>query len=124
PTDSATLATGTLNPLLRAPIEKPIDVGVRAINALLSIGRGQRMGLFAGSGVGKSVLLGMMARYTAADVCVVGLIGERGREVQEFVSQILGAEGLSRSVVVAAPADTSPLLRLQGAAYATRLAED
>jgi len=122
--DCAPLATGTLNPLARAPIDTPIDVGVRAINALLSVGRGQRMGLFAGSGVGKSVLLGMMARYTAADVCVVGLIGERGREVQEFVSHILGAEGLARSVVVAAPADTSPLQRLQGAAYATRLAED
>jgi flagellum-specific ATP synthase len=120
----APLATGTLNPLSRAPIDTPIDVGVRAINALLSVGRGQRMGLFAGSGVGKSVLLGMMARYTAADIIVVGLIGERGREVQEFVSHILGEEGLARAVVVAAPADNSPLLRLQGAAYATRLAED
>jgi len=112
-----------INPLLRAPIDTPLDVGVRAINGLLSVGRGQRMGLFAGSGVGKSVLLGMMARFTAADVVVVGLIGERGREVKEFIEQNLGADGLARSVVVAAPADESPLLRLQGAVYATRLAE-
>ncbi|TAM87435.1 MAG: flagellar protein export ATPase FliI [Candidimonas sp.] len=112
-----------INPLQRAPIDTPLDVGIRAINGLLSIGRGQRMGLFAGSGVGKSVLLGMMARYTAADVVIVGLIGERGREVKEFIEQNLGEEGLARSVVVAAPADVSPLLRLQGAIYATRLAE-
>jgi flagellum-specific ATP synthase len=98
-------------------------VGVRAINALLTVGRGQRMGLFSGSGIGKSVLLGMMARYTSADVIVVGLIGERGREVKEFIEDILGAEGLARSVVVAAPADTNPLMRLQGAAYATAIAE-
>jgi flagellum-specific ATP synthase len=90
-----------------------LDTGVRAINTMLTVGRGQRMGLFAGSGVGKSVLLGMMARYTSADVIVVGLIGERGREVKEFIEQILGAEGLARSVVVAAPADTPPLMRLQ-----------
>ncbi|SEL73997.1 flagellar protein export ATPase FliI [Halomonas daqiaonensis] len=119
----APLATPPLNPLSRAPIEEQIDVGIRAINALLSVGRGQRMGLFAGSGVGKSVLLGMMARYTRADVIVVGLIGERGREVQDFIDNILGEEGLRRAVVVAAPADTSPLQRLQGASYATRLAE-
>ena len=111
------------NPLERAPIDTPLDVGVRAINALLTVGRGQRMGLFAGSGVGKSVLLGMMARYTTADVTVVGLIGERGREVKEFIEQILGPEGMARSVVVATPADTSPLMRLQGAAYATAVAE-
>lgn len=120
----ATLSTPPINPLNRAPIDTQIDVGIRAINGLLSVGRGQRMGLFAGSGVGKSVLLGMMARYTRADVIIVGLIGERGREVQDFIDNILGAEGLKRSVVVAAPADTSPLKRLQGAAYATRLAED
>ncbi len=119
----APLATPPLNPLSRAPIEEQIDVGIRAINALLSVGRGQRMGLFAGSGVGKSVLLGMMARFTRADVIVVGLIGERGREVQDFIDNILGEEGRRRAVVVAAPADTSPLQRLQGAAYATRLAE-
>ncbi len=112
-----------VNPMLRAPIERALDVGVRAINALLTVGRGQRMGLFSGSGIGKSVLLGMMARYTAADVIVVGLIGERGREVKEFIEQILGDEGLRRSVVVAAPADVSPLMRLQGAAYATAIAE-
>ena len=112
-----------VNPMSRAPIEQVLDVGVRAINALLTVGRGQRMGLFAGSGVGKSVLLGMMARYTSAEIIVVGLIGERGREVKEFIEQILGEEGLRRSVVVAAPADVSPLMRLQGAAYATSIAE-
>lgn len=117
-----TLNTPLVNPLNRAPIEHQIDVGVRAINGLLSVGRGQRMGLFAGSGVGKSVLLGMMARYTDADIIVVGLIGERGREVQDFIENILG-DGIRRSVVVAAPADNSPLKRLQGASYATRLAE-
>ncbi|MDP2028134.1 MAG: flagellar protein export ATPase FliI [Thiobacillus sp.] len=111
------------NPLARAPITDILDVGVRAINSMLTVGRGQRMGLFAGSGVGKSVLLGMMARYTSADVIVVGLIGERGREVKEFIEQILGEAGLARAVVVAAPADTPPLVRLQGAAYATSIAE-
>src|SRR5690242_1906985 len=111
------------NPLEREPIRKVLDVGVRAINALLTVGRGQRLGLFAGSGVGKSVLLGMMARYTAADVVVVGLIGERGREVREFVENILTSEALARSVVVAAPADAPPLLRIHGAAYATAVAE-
>ena len=111
------------NPMEREPIREVMDVGVRAINALLTVGRGQRMGLFAGSGVGKSMLLGMMARYTAADVVVVGLIGERGREVKEFIENILGKEGLRRAVVVAAPADSPPLLRLHGAAYATSIAE-
>lgn len=111
------------NPLSRAPIREVLDVGIRAINALLTVGRGQRIGLFAGSGVGKSVLIGMMARYTDADVIVVALIGERGREVKEFIEDNLGAEGRARSVVVAAPADTSPLMRLQGAAYATSIAE-
>ncbi len=120
---TASLQSRPINPLERAPINQALDVGVRAINALLTVGRGQRMGLFAGSGVGKSVLLGMMARYTTADVIVVGLIGERGREVKEFITDILGKEGLARAVVVAAPADTSPLLRLQGAAYATTIAE-
>jgi flagellum-specific ATP synthase len=120
---SSALQSRPINPLDRAPIKEVLDVGVRAINALLTVGRGQRMGLFAGSGVGKSVLLGMMARYTTADVIVVGLIGERGREVKEFITDILGTEGLKRAVVVAAPADTSPLLRLQGAAYATTIAE-
>jgi flagellum-specific ATP synthase len=120
---SAPLNNRAPNPLNRAPISDVLDVGVRAINSMLTVGRGQRMGLFAGSGVGKSVLLGMMARYTSADVIVVGLIGERGREVKEFIEQILGQEGLARSVVVAAPADAPPLLRLQGAAYATSIAE-
>lgn len=122
-TQSASLNARPINPLTRAPIEEVLDVGVRAINSMLTVGRGQRMGLFAGSGVGKSVLLGMMARYTTADVIVVGLIGERGREVQEFIEQILGPEGLARSVVVAAPADAPALMRLQGASYATTIAE-
>ena len=120
---SAPLQSRPFNPLERARIDTALDVGVRAINSLLTVGRGQRMGLFAGSGVGKSVLLGMMARYTSADIIVVGLIGERGREVKEFINDILGKEGLARSVVVATPADTSPLMRLQGAAYATTIAE-
>ncbi|MGB4466897.1 MAG: flagellar protein export ATPase FliI [Azovibrio sp.] len=111
------------NPMSRAPIEHVLDVGVRAINGMLTVGQGQRMGLFAGSGVGKSMLLGMMARYTEAEIIVVGLIGERGREVKEFIEQILGEPGMKRAVVVAAPADTGPLMRLQGAAYATTLAE-
>ena len=122
-TEWATLTGKTINPLLRKPIREPLDVGVRAINALLSVGRGQRMGLFAGSGVGKSVLLGMMTRFTNAEVVVVGLIGERGREVQEFIQEILGPEGMARAVVVAAPADDPPLRRLQGAALAPRIAE-
>ncbi len=112
-----------VNPLARSPISEPLDVGVRAINALLTVGRGQRLGLFAGSGVGKSVLLGMMTRYTSADVTVVGLIGERGREVKEFVEKSLGEEGLSRAVVVAVPADHAPLRRLHGAMLATSIAE-
>ena len=114
---------GYINPLARAPIREPLDVGIRAINALLSVGRGQRLGLFAGSGVGKSVLLGMMTRYTDADVVVVGLIGERGREVKEFVDNILGEEGLQRAVVVAVPADQPPLRRMHGAMLATAIAE-
>jgi flagellum-specific ATP synthase len=112
-----------INPLARAPISEPLDVGIRSINALLTIGRGQRIGLFAGSGVGKSVLLGMMARYTKADVIVVGLIGERGREVKEFVERILGPRDRTRAVIVAAPADTPPLMRLHGAWVAAAVAE-
>ena len=118
------LRSRPVNPIDREPISQVLDTGVRAINALLTVGSGQRLGLFAGSGVGKSVLLGMMARYTEAEVIVVGLIGERGREVKEFIEQILGKEGMRRSVVVAAPADTSPLMRLQGAYYATTIAEE
>jgi len=112
-----------INPLSRKPIEEPLDVGIRAINSLLTIGRGQRVGLFSGSGVGKSVLLGMMARYTNADIIVVGLIGERGREVKEFVERILGPNDRKRAVVVAAPADSPPLMRLHGAWLATAIAE-
>jgi flagellum-specific ATP synthase len=119
----APLSRRPINAMEREKVAQPLDVGVRAINALLTVGRGQRMGLFAGSGVGKSVLLGMMARYTSADVTVVGLIGERGREVKEFIEDILGRDGLRRAVVVAAPADVPPLTRLQGAAYATAIAE-
>lgn len=100
-----------VNPLARRPVSQPLDVGVKSINALLTVGQGQRMGLFAGSGVGKSVLLGMMTRGTTADVIVVGLIGERGREVKEFIEDILGEAGRERAVVVAAPADQSPLVR-------------
>jgi flagellum-specific ATP synthase len=117
------LAGTPINPLARRRISEPLDVGVRAINGLLTVGRGQRLGLFAGSGVGKSVLLGMMARYTQADVIVVGLIGERGREVKEFIEKILGAAGLARAVVVATPADHPPLMRLHGAWLATSIAE-
>src|SRR5690606_25861443 len=105
----------TINPLKRKPVTEPLDVGVRAINALLTIGKGQRVGLFAGSGVGKSVLLGMITRYTKADVVAVGLIGERGREVQEFIYYSLGPEGLKKAVVVVAPANESPLMRLKAA---------
>ena len=120
---SEPLVRRPINAMERDPVRQPLDTGVRAINALLTVGRGQRIGLFAGTGVGKSVLLGMMARYTRADVIVVGLIGERGREVKEFIEDILGEEGLARSVVVAAPADAPPLTRLQGASYATAIAE-
>jgi flagellum-specific ATP synthase len=120
---SRPLNRNPINAMDRAPVREALDTGVRAINALLTVGRGQRIGLFAGSGVGKSVLLGMMARYTQADVIVVGLIGERGREVKEFIEDILGEEGRARSVVVAAPADAPPLLRMQGASYATAIAE-
>ncbi|OAI12393.1 EscN/YscN/HrcN family type III secretion system ATPase [Methylomonas koyamae] len=123
-TDAKVSLAGTpINPLSRKPIREALDVGVRAINAVLSVGRGQRMGLFAGTGVGKSVLLGMMTKFTNADVVVVGLIGERGREVNEFVLKILGEEGLRRAVVVASPADDSPLMRMHGAMLATSIAE-
>lgn len=113
----------TINPLERAPIRQSLDVGIKAINSLLTVGVGQRLGLFAGSGVGKSMLLGMMTRFTDADIVVVGLIGERGREVKEFIDDILGEEGLQRAVVVASPADDSPLMRLRASTLATRIAE-
>ncbi|MCX7014267.1 MAG: FliI/YscN family ATPase, partial [Candidatus Sumerlaeota bacterium] len=112
-----------LNPFERERITKPLDLGVRAINGLLSCGLGQRIGIMSGSGVGKSVLLGMMARYTAADVNVIALIGERGRELRDFLERDLGEEGLRRSVVVAATSDTSPLARVRGAFLATAIAE-
>ncbi len=122
-TQRTPLTGRSINPMARQPIREPLDVGIRSINALLSVGRGQRMGLFAGSGVGKSVLLGMMTKYTTADVIVVGLIGERGREVKEFIENILGEEGMARAVVIASPADDSPVMRLHGAALATSVAE-
>ncbi|OUR60323.1 flagellum-specific ATP synthase FliI [Colwellia sp. 39_35_sub15_T18] len=112
-----------INPLSRRAITEPLDVGVRAINSFITVGKGQRMGLFAGSGVGKSVLMGMMTRGTNADVIVVGLVGERGREVKEFIEEILGEEGRARSVVVAAPADNSPLMRLKGCESAVQISE-
>ena len=112
-----------INPLKRRPIRQPLDVGVKAINALLTVGQGQRLGLFAGSGVGKSMLLGMMTRYTQADVIVVALIGERGREVKEFIDVILGPDGMKRAVVIATPADHPPLMRMRAAWLATTVAE-
>ena len=111
-----------LNPLHRKPVTESLDVGVRSINGLLTVGRGQRLGLFAGSGVGKSMLLGMMTRYTNADVIVVGLIGERGREVQDFVSGFLNSDARRRAVVIATPADYPPLVRAHGALLATSVA--
>ena len=112
-----------LNPMERGPIDRVLDVGVKAINGLLTLGRGQRVGLIAGSGVGKSVLLGMLTRFTKADVVVIGLVGERGREVQAFINETLGPEGLAKSVVVAAPANVSPVLRLKAAHLSHVIAE-
>jgi flagellum-specific ATP synthase len=112
-----------INPMQRKPIDRILDVGVKAINAMLTVGCGQRLGLIAGSGVGKSVLLGMLTKFTSADVVVIGLIGERGREVKEFIEQILGPEGMGHAVVVAAPADNSPLLRIRATNLAHLYAE-
>ena len=112
-----------INPLLREPISQPLDVGVCSVNASLTIGCGQRVGLFAGSGVGKSVLLGMMTRFTEADVVIVALVGERGKEVREFVENNLGAQGMDKTIVVAAPADETPVMRLRAGMYAARLSE-
>ena len=112
-----------LNPLQRKRIRQPLDLGIRVINGLLTVGCGQRIGVFAGSGVGKSVLLGMIARKTKADVNVIALIGERGREVNEFIDKELGPEGLSRSVIVVATSDRLPLIRMRGAFIATAIAE-
>ena len=120
---TVSLMGDSINPLKRQPIRTQLDVGIRSINSLLSVGRGQRMGLFAGSGVGKSMLLSMMTRNTEADVVVVGLVGERGREVQEFIDHSLGTEGMKRAVVVATPADDTPLMRLHGAWLTAAIAE-
>jgi flagellum-specific ATP synthase len=112
-----------INPLERKRITQPLDLGIRAVNGLLTCGKGQRMGVFSGSGVGKSVLMGMMARYTSADVNVIGLIGERGREVREFIETDLMPEGLRRSVVVVATSDQPPPIRRRGALLAMTIAE-
>ena len=117
------LYADAINPLERPIITEALDVGVRAINGLLTVGKGQRLGIFSGSGVGKSTMMGMMARHTKADVTVVALVGERGREVKEFVERVLGPEGLARSVVVAATSDQPPLVRMRGAYLATAIAE-
>lgn len=122
-TDKISLTGSKINPLQRKLIDTPLDVGIKAINGLLTLGKGQRIGLMAGTGVGKSVLLGMMTKFTEADIVVVGLVGERGREVNEFVRNNLGEEGLKRAVVVATPADDPPLMRLHGAMMATAIAE-
>ena len=111
--DLLSLLGRPINPMERGPINKILDVGVKAINGILTLGRGQRLGLIAGSGVGKSVLLGMLTRFTKADIVIIGLIGERGREVQAFIQESLGEEGLAKSVVIAAPANVSPVLRLK-----------
>ncbi|NBS77693.1 MAG: FliI/YscN family ATPase [Betaproteobacteria bacterium] len=111
--DLLSLLGRPINPMERGPINKILDVGIKAINGILTLGRGQRLGLIAGSGVGKSVLLGMLTRFTKADIVIIGLIGERGREVQAFIQESLGEEGLAKSVVIAAPANVSPVLRLK-----------
>jgi flagellum-specific ATP synthase len=121
--DRVPLYSEPVNPLKRPRITEPLDVGIRAINCLATLAKGQRAAIMAGSGVGKSVLLGMMARFTTADVNVIALIGERGREVKEFMERDLGEEGLKRSVVIAATSDTSPLIRMRGAYLATAIAE-
>ena len=120
---SVRFAGPRINPMQRQPINTPLDVGVRSINSLLTLGRGQRIGLFAGSGVGKSTLLGMITRYTAADVVVVGLVGERGREVREFIDHNMDESTRRKAIVVASPADETPLMRIRAANTATRIAE-
>ncbi len=112
-----------VGPMQREPIKEPLDVGVGAINSMITLGKGQRVAIMAGSGVGKSVLMGMMTKHTSADVIVIGLIGERGREVKDFINDTLGPEGLQRSVVVAATSDSAPLVRIRGAYLATTIAE-
>ncbi|PID77930.1 MAG: flagellum-specific ATP synthase FliI [Deltaproteobacteria bacterium] len=113
----------SINPLERRPIREPMDVGIGAINTMIPLGRGQRVAIMAGSGVGKSVLMGMMTKHTSADIVVIGLIGERGREVKEFIEEILGEAGLKRAVVVAATSDAPPLVRMRGSYLATTIAE-
>ena len=121
--DERPLYAAPKNPLSRPPIRDRIQLGVRAIDGLITVGRGQRLGIMAGSGVGKSVLLGMMAKQTDADVNVIAMIGERGREVLEFIEHSIGEEGMKRSVVVAATSDQSPLVRMRGAYLASSIAE-
>lgn len=121
--DEVMIYSPVVNPLARAPIREPMDLGIRAINGLITVGRGQRVGIMAGSGVGKSVLLGMMAKGSNSDVNVIALIGERGREVKEFIEEIMGEEGMRRTVVVVATSDQSPLMRMRGAFVATTIAE-
>lgn len=122
-TDHLGLEGLSINPMERGPINKILDTGIKAINTCLTVGRGQRLGLIAGSGVGKSVLLGMLTRNTEADVVIIGLIGERGREVQEFIHQILGDKGMAKAVVIAAPANVSPVLRLKATHLTHLIAE-
>jgi flagellum-specific ATP synthase len=121
--EESSIYTPVGNPLDREPIHEPMDLGVRAINGMITVGRGQRVAIMAGSGVGKSVLMGMMARSSNADVNVIAMIGERGREVKEFIEEILGPEGLARSVVVVATSDQSPLLRMRASYVATTISE-
>lgn len=122
-TERVPLYSDPVNPMVRRRIDAPLDLGIRAINGLLTVGQGQRIGVFSGSGVGKSTLLGMMARYTSADVNVIALVGERGREVVDFIEKDLGPEGMERSIVVVATSDQPPLLRLRAAFLATTIAE-
>ena len=121
--NSVSLKGTAINPMDRDSIKDVLDVGVKAINSFLTIGKGQRIGLIAGSGVGKSSLMGMITRFTEADIVVIGLIGERGREVQEFIKESLGKEGLKKSVVIAAPANISPVLRMRATFLTHSIAE-
>lgn len=123
PAYDTNLSPNIVNPMNKKRITDVLDVGVRAINAFITVGKGQRLGIFAGSGVGKSTLLSMMAKYTETPFVVIGLIGERGREVREFIEESLGQEGLQKSILVVAPADATPLMKMQGAEYACRIAE-
>jgi flagellum-specific ATP synthase len=121
--EESAIYTPVSNPLDREPVREPMDLGVRALNSMITVGRGQRVGIMAGSGVGKSVLLGMMAKGSNSDINVIALIGERGREVKEFIEEIMGEEGMKRTVVVVATSDQSPLARMRGAFVATTISE-